>query len=243
MTTIDNTTASATAAATGAPLTTTATTTDSARPASPSQQPIAQTTNLPDVQEVKPPTSPSETPAPPADLSPAEGEAIGPSTDTPAAKPDNTNGPVVVITLLLTTGARHPFKIDERYLKRRNVTVEAMDPYNISVYTLKELIWRDWRQNGSFQGPDTRYIVALIVFADWDPRPTTPSSIRLIHFGRMLDDKIPLKECRFQREAPNVVHMTVKPQDVDEEEARTGKAGSRREGVEEVQAGCRCVVL
>lgn len=48
--------------------------------------------------------------------------------------------------LLLTTGARHPYKIDEKYLKKRNVTVEAMDPYNISVYTLKELIWRDWRE-------------------------------------------------------------------------------------------------
>jgi hypothetical protein len=31
-------------------------------------------------------------------------------------------------------------------LKKRNVNVEAMDPYNISVYTLKELIWRDWRE-------------------------------------------------------------------------------------------------
>ena len=76
----------------------------------------------------------------------ADTEAIGPSTDTPATNPDNTNGPVLVIMLLLTTGARHPYKIDEKYLKKRNVTVEAMDPYNISVYTLKELIWRDWRE-------------------------------------------------------------------------------------------------
>lgn len=48
--------------------------------------------------------------------------------------------------LLLTTGARHPYKIDGKYLKKRNVEVEEMDPYNISVYTLKELIWRDWRE-------------------------------------------------------------------------------------------------
>lgn len=72
--------------------------------------------------------------------------ALGPSTDGPAANPDNSNGPTVVIMLLLTTGARHPYKIDEKYLKKRNVTVEEMDPYNISVYTLKELIWRDWRE-------------------------------------------------------------------------------------------------
>jgi hypothetical protein len=91
------------------------------------------------------PASPTKPTSPP-DLNRTETEAIGPSTDTPAVKPDNSNGPVVIITLLLITGARHPYKIDERYLKKRNVNVEDMDPYNISVYTLKELIWRDWRE-------------------------------------------------------------------------------------------------
>jgi hypothetical protein len=33
----------------------------------------------------------------------------------------------------------------------------------------------------------------LTFLAEWEPRPTSPSSIRLIHFGRMLDDKSPLK--------------------------------------------------
>ncbi|KAF2472236.1 ubiquitin-like protein [Lindgomyces ingoldianus] len=178
-------------------------------------------------QPVSESIAPSSTskPFPPTDLSRSETEAIGSSTDTPGTNPDPYSGPVVVITLLLTTGARHPYKIDEKYLKKRNVNVDAMDPYNISVYTLKELIWRDWRE-------------------EWEPRPTSPSSIRLIHFGRMLDDKSPLKECRFQTEAPNVVHMTVKPQEVvDEEDAKTGKGGGRRDGEEEVHAGCRCVIL
>ncbi|KAF2733151.1 ubiquitin-like protein [Polyplosphaeria fusca] len=171
----------------------------------------------------EPPASPKHTA--PTNLSRTETEAIGPSTDTPASKPDHANGPVVIITLLLTTGARHPYKIDEKYLKKRNVNVDAMDPYNISVYTLKELIWRDWRD-------------------EWEPRPTSPSSIRLIHFGRMLDDKSPLKDCRFQTEAPNVVHMTVKPQEVvDDEDAKTGKGGGRRDDGEETHAGCRCVIL
>ena len=97
-----------------------------------------------------PAPSSSVKPAPPSNLARAETEAIGPSTDTAATVPDNTNGPTLVIMLLLTTGARHPYKIDERYLKKRNVTVEAMDPYTISVYTLKELIWRDWRE-GTFE--------------------------------------------------------------------------------------------
>jgi hypothetical protein len=39
-----------------------------------------------------------------------------------------------------------------------------------------------------------RYMRAKLTFlAEWEPRPTSPSSIRLIHFGRMLDDKSPLK--------------------------------------------------
>lgn len=51
-------------------------------------------------------------------------------------------------------------------------------------------------------------------------------------------------DCRFQTEAPNVVHMTVKPQEVvDEEDGKTGKAGIRRDGEDEVHAGCRCVIL
>ena len=75
-----------------------------------------------------------------------ESEAIGPAIDAPSVQPDPASGPALMITLLLPTGARHPFKIDERYLRKRNVTVEGMSPLNISVYNMKELIWRDWRE-------------------------------------------------------------------------------------------------
>lgn len=54
-------------------------------------------------------------------------------------------GPPLVITLLLITGARHPFKIDSQYLRKRSVNVDNCDPFAMSVYTLKELIWREWR--------------------------------------------------------------------------------------------------
>ena len=60
-----------------------------------------------------------------------------------------------------------------------NVTVTGvtesgkMDPFSITVYTLKELILRDWRK-------------------EWDQPPREPSAIRLIHFGRMLEDRMPL---------------------------------------------------
>lgn len=169
----------------------------SARPSSPVASPTS--TEVLPATNGDAPQAPAQdaprAPLPPADLTRSETEAIGPSTDTPAAKPDNSQGPVVVITLLLTTGARHPYKIDERYLNKRNVVVDDMDPYNISVYTLKELIWRDWREGTD--APTLMHCPEIhhtnITCTEWEPRPSSPSSIRLIHFGRMLDDKSPLK--------------------------------------------------
>lgn len=159
--------------------------------------------------------------------------AIGPAQDDiTAMTPGATDGPVCQITLLLTTGTRHPYKIDARYLAKRNVPVpdntEAgqPDPFSISIYTLKELILREWR-------------------SDWEAKPASPSSIRLIHFGKLLDDKEQLKKYQFTTDSPNVVHMSIRPQDLDEEEpkgnsktAGSGGAGSTRER----GSGC-CVVL
>lgn len=99
------------------------------------------------------------------------------AADAPAASPANAgDGPVCNITLLLPTGARHPYKIDDKYLTKRNVEVPDIsengkkDPFSISVYKLKELILREWRD-------------------EWEGKPASPSSIRLIHFGKLLDDK------------------------------------------------------
>lgn len=75
--------------------------------------------------------------------------AIGPATDKPTPVPNESEieGPVLFITLLLSsTGARHPYKLDEKYLRKRNVSVEGNNPINISLYKLKELILRDWRE-------------------------------------------------------------------------------------------------
>lgn len=75
-----------------------------------------------------------------------EGETSDqPAAADAAAAKEQDIGPELVITLLLTTGARHPFKIDGKYLRGRSVNVENDDPFNMSVYTLKELIWREWR--------------------------------------------------------------------------------------------------
>lgn len=108
--------------------------------------------------------------------------AIGPAQDEIKAVTPGLEdiGPVCNITLLLTSGSRHPYKISARYLSRRNVAIPEEteaglpDPFSISVYTLKELILREWR-------------------SDWEDKPSSPSSIRLIHFGKLLDDKEALK--------------------------------------------------
>ena len=107
---------------------------------------------------------------------------LGPATDSPIAPPLPTadRGPVLSITLMLITGARHPYKIDEKYLRSRNVpsigeeSTANFDPREISGYKLKELIWTDWR-------------------TEWEARPASPSSIRLIILGRMVEDKAALK--------------------------------------------------
>lgn len=118
--------------------------------------------------------------APPATITRLDSVAIGAAETLPTPVVASEAGPVLIITLLLTSGARHPYKIDEKYLLKRGVNVPETtesgrkDPFSISVYTLKELILREWR-------------------TEWEAQPSSPSSIRLIYFGRLLDDKIALK--------------------------------------------------
>lgn len=106
----------------------------------------------------------------------ADSLSIGAADEPVPATFNPADGPVCNITLLLPTGARHPYKIDDRYLTKRNVDVPDItengkkDPFSVSVYKLKELILREWRD-------------------EWDGKPASPSSIRLIHFGKLLDDK------------------------------------------------------
>ncbi|KKZ62058.1 hypothetical protein EMCG_03520 [[Emmonsia] crescens] len=154
--------------------------------------------------------------------------AIGPSSDIPSpmGKEAEDSGMVLDISLLLITGARHPFKIDGKYLRKRQVDVPDCNPYAMSVYTLKELIWREWR-------------------SEWEPRPSSPSSIRLISFGKLLEDKAPLSDLRLNHTASNVLHMTLKPQEVvDEEDAKAARpsSGRERDGGDH-SPRCRCVIL
>ena len=95
---------------------------------------------------------------------------------------------------------------------------------------------------------------------EWSVKPTSPAAIRLIHFGRLLDDKQSLDgivnvkiykvekanwvvECRFNVNTSNVVHMAVKPQDlVDEDDPKTVKGTNRDRDGDDRTAGCRCII-
>ena len=80
---------------------------------------------------------------------------IGPATDKPSSvTPSTSQGPRLIITLLQhSTETRHPYNITGEYLARRSVTVPQNNPVNMSVYTLKELIWIDWREGELLFGP------------------------------------------------------------------------------------------
>lgn len=127
------------------------------------------------------PTATSTTNPPRDPLTRKETEALGPATEAPITAPPTSSGPALSITLMLTTGARHPYKIDEKYLRNRKVEPSTLqgsegtfEPRELSGYKLKELIWTDWR-------------------SEWEPRPASPSSIRLIILGRLIEDKASLK--------------------------------------------------
>lgn len=124
---------------------------------------------------------------PPSNRTRSQSTAIGPSTDQvdPIIKEEDQSSPKLELTLLLTNGARHPFLIDSKYLAKRNVTVQEDDPFNLSVYKLKELILREWRD-------------------EWEQKPSSPSYIRLISFGKLLDDKTAIKG----KKMPQIVRST-----------------------------------
>ena len=124
------------------------------------------------------------------------GPAIGLLTDKAAPMPleADTADRILVVTLLLITGARHPFKIDDKYLKKRGVNVDGDTPFNMSVYTLKELIWREWRDGKRPSGllslfRNTTECLLTCGHTDWETRPSSPGAIRLIYYGKMLEDK------------------------------------------------------
>ena len=96
---------------------------------------------------------------------------------------------------------------------------------------------------------------------EWEAKPSSPESIRLISMGKLLTDKSKLsgmpKPARILGRAllrllpldfgfkdgavPTIIHMTIKPQEIlDEEEAN--KNPRDRES-DQRSPGCRCIIM
>ncbi|KAF2433879.1 hypothetical protein EJ08DRAFT_582832 [Tothia fuscella] len=155
----------------------------------------------------------------------SDNEAATPTRQqSPIAATTTNEGSRVDIVLLLSNGNRHLYPIDARYLGTRNVNVADGDPFNLTVYEVKELILRDWRD-------------------DWEAKPSSPSYIRLIFMGSMLSDNEHLRETRLSKTAQNIIHMTIKPAETVEEDGdnpKTGKVPSRRDTQ---SANSRCCIV
>ncbi|KAL5601382.1 hypothetical protein BROUX41_002631 [Berkeleyomyces rouxiae] len=164
-----------------------------------------------------------------------EAREPAPAADTATASLDGDSDgdaePACLISLLLSSGARHAYKIDDRYLAKRGVDAEPAvpgakrDPFGISVYTLKELVLREWHD-------------------EWGAKPASPSSIRLIYFGKLLVDKDSLRHSRFLPDTRNVVHMSIRPADVvpDDDEPKASPKSPTRSTMRPESTNC-CVIL
>ncbi|TID21343.1 ubiquitin-related domain-containing protein [Venturia nashicola] len=162
----------------------------------------------------------------PARLPPTLSESL----EAPTAADSSTAAtaePAITITLLLPSGKRYPYTLNTKYLRKRKevVTVQDDDPSKITVYFMKLLLMHDWKE-------------------DWADKPQTADKIRLIYFGRMLEDSSTLKDCKLDGTAgPNVVHMSIRPPDTIEEDADPKHASRAAE--EEGSRGCcgGCMVI
>lgn len=144
----------------------------------------------------------------------ADEKAASPPQVTPAAidipLPDTTSSPsarsspqsqqqdsalALNITLLLPTGARHAFRITESYLTKRGVSIPGVDDkgikdvYSVSVYQIKELILREWKEEWGGETTVSPQGDSVEVEAGrMRGKPSSPAAIRLIFFGRLLGD-------------------------------------------------------
>jgi hypothetical protein len=58
---------------------------------------------------------------------------------------ESPNPVVRVVLLQVSSGKRSPqTNITRSYMRKRQVSALADDPFNLSVLTLKEMIWKEW---------------------------------------------------------------------------------------------------
>ncbi|KAF2859257.1 hypothetical protein K470DRAFT_277842 [Piedraia hortae CBS 480.64] len=145
------------------------------------------------------------------------------------------------ITLLLSTGAKHEFTLQQSTSTQTPASATGdEDPRTIKGYRLKEMLFREWKEE------------------EWGvAKPISPAEIRLITMGHLIDDNRALIEYGISFNKPNVVHITVKPPDFgdagNENPKKNRKASmggttaerqSSRDNERERGGGCcGCVIL
>ena len=98
------------------------------------------------------------------------------SDDKPETPAPTENLACRIALLHAQLSSRWTFKIDERYLDKRGVEIPGTsadgrkDPLSLTVKTLKELILREWK-------------------AEWQAPPSSVQYIRLIYYGKFLQDE------------------------------------------------------
>ncbi|KAK9446836.1 uncharacterized protein V1518DRAFT_422764 [Limtongia smithiae] len=119
--------------------------------------------------------------------------------DDKATTADAAADATLTISLLFVSGARVALAIDARYMRTHALLPDSipLEPEALSVHALRECIYADW-------------------VSAWGDRPAAPEYIRLIHFGRLLDDAATLGASQLSRDNPyNVLHLSVRPVSMD----------------------------
>ena len=128
-------------------------------------------------------------PDPPITLEPSQPIPI-PIDEAGTFPAPPTRAKSLSITLLLISGVRYPFTINSEYMSRHNVQVTDQDPMQMGVFTLKECIWKEWKDE------------------EWNVKPPSANFIRLIHFGRLLDDRQQLKGTYSSAQWVSMMYLT-----------------------------------
>jgi hypothetical protein len=112
------------------------------------------------------------------------------TSPTHSLSPENARA--VLITLVDTTCALLSYRIDGQYLDRWHVGPEGTDPFDLTVSTIKHLIAMDWRDR---MLPSQMHATSFprSPCPGESPPPSSSSDIRLVHFGRNLNDRSLLK--------------------------------------------------
>ncbi|CAN6675068.1 hypothetical protein TRVA0_083S00210 [Trichomonascus vanleenenianus] len=126
---------------------------------------------------------------------------------------DSASG--VEVTLMLISGQRNKFTIPPQDEKTQS---------NITIEHFRNALFQSWKDA-------------------WGNSPSTPANIRLIHFGKVLEDAQTLEECGITSPHPTVVHVSVKPQsfELDRSKSNSSKSKSRRRSDDD--RGSRCCII